>query len=221
MTVMQPYYDDGTVTIYNGDCRRVLPTLTADVLVMDPPYGGSHASNWDAGEGKWRGKAIAGDGSTELRDWVLEWWGSRPAIVFGSWKRPRPSDPRAVLVWDKGLAAGMGDLSVPWKPNWEEIYVLGDGFHGRRDSGVISGHTVVTWSTKGRLHPNQKPVGLMRDLILKCPPGVILDPFAGSGSTLRAAKDVGRRAIGIEVDEAWCRVTAERLGQEVLPLDAA
>jgi DNA modification methylase len=218
---MRPYYDDGTVVIYHGDCRNVLQELTADVLVTDPPYGINHSSKQEQGEGKWCGRPIVGDASTESRDWVIDWWGSRPAVVFGSWKRARPSGLRAVLVWDKGLAAGMGDLSVPWKPNWEEVYILGDGFSGRRDSGVISGYTAVTWSTRGRLHPNEKPVGLMRDLILKCPPGVILDPFAGSGTTLRAAKDVGRRAIGVEVDEHWCEVAARRLSQEVLPLEVA
>jgi site-specific DNA-methyltransferase (adenine-specific) len=67
-------------------------------------------------------------------------------------------------------------------------------------------------------HPTPKPEDLMRWLITKCPPGVVADPFMGSGSTLRAAKDLGRKAIGIEVDERYCEVAARRMGQEVLAL---
>jgi site-specific DNA-methyltransferase (adenine-specific) len=110
----------------------------------------------------------------------------------------------------------MGDLSIPWKPNWEEVYVIGIGFSGKRTTGVLSGHTVVTWASKGRQHPNQKPVSLMRELINKCPTGTIVDPFMGSGTTLRAAKDLGRKAIGIELEERYCEIAANRLRQEVL-----
>jgi DNA modification methylase len=212
----KPYYSDDAVTIYHGDCREWMPD--ADVLVTDPPYGYSHASNRE--DSAWRDEVIAGDDSTDSRDQVLAAWGARPAIVFGSWKVMRPTGTRAVLVWDKGLASGMGDLLMPWKPNWEEIYVLGGGFAGRRDSGVITGYNVVTWASKGRMHPNEKPVGLLRDLIAKCPPGVIFDPFMGSGTTLRAAKDLGRKAIGIEIEERYCEIAARRCSQEVLGLSA-
>lgn len=216
---MTPYYDDGSCVIYHGDCRGILPGLSTigAVMVTDPPYGIGHSSGWD---GKFRDEAIVGDDDTTARDDVLAMWDG-PAIVFGTWKRPRPIACHTVLVWDKGPAAGMGDLSVPWKPNWEEIYIIGSGFHGRRDSGVISGQQVVTWSSgaASRVHPNEKPVGLMRDLISKCRPlADIVDPFIGSGTTLRAAKDLGRRSIGIEIDERYCEIAAKRLAQEVLDL---
>lgn len=68
------------------------------------------------------------------------------------------------------------------------------------------------------IHPNEKPLGLMKRLIQCCPQGVLADPFAGSGTTLRAAKDLGRRAIGVELEERYCEVAALRLGQEVLAL---
>jgi site-specific DNA-methyltransferase (adenine-specific) len=212
-----PYYEDDHVTIYHGDCREIEAWLSADVLVTDPPYGYAYSSGKD---GKFKGCQIANDDSLEVRDAVLAQWGNRPFIVFGSWKRQQPMNAHTALVWDKGMAAGMGNLSIPWKPNWDLIFVGGNGFSGRRDSGVISGHIVVTWSGRdgSRVHPNEKPCALLRDLIAKCPPGIIADPFMGSGSTLRAAKDLNRKAIGIEVDERYCEIAARRLAQEVLPL---
>jgi site-specific DNA-methyltransferase (adenine-specific) len=214
---VNPYYSDDHVTLYHGDCREITEWLAADVLVTDPPYGYSYASNQ---EGPHRGVVIASDESLAARDDVLARWGTRPALVFGSWKCLTPDGTKSVLVWDKGPAAGMGDLSIPWKPNWETIYVLGAGFHGKRDSGVITGN-VVTWASKGREHPNQKPIGLLSKLLAKCPPGAVADPFAGSGSTLVAAKMLGRKAIGVEVEERYCEITARRLTQDALPFDEA
>lgn len=210
---MTPYFDDGQIAIYCGDCRDVLPTVAADVLVMDPPYGIAYRSDWiDALPG------IVGDSDTTLRDLVLDWWtDARPALVFGSWKRPRPRACRAVLVWEKG-DVGMGDLALPWKPNTEEIYVIGHGFTGTRGSSVLHHRAPLTWNSHkaGRQHPHEKPVALMRELIATCPPGVVLDPFMGGGSTLRAAKDLGRRAIGIEIDKRYCEIAAQRLAQHAL-----
>ena len=211
---LAPYYQDDLVTLYHGDCLEHLDLLgQADVMVTDPPFGYSHSSNR---EGKFQSEVIDNDNDLSAREKVLKAWNGKPALVFGSWKMPKPRSTKMVLIWDKGPAAGMGDLSLPWKPNWEEIYVLGSGFSGRRDSSILAGHTVVTWASKGRLHPNMKPVSLMEQLIGKCPPGVIVDPFAGSGSTLRAAKNLGRRAIGFEIEERYCEIAARRLAQEVL-----
>jgi DNA modification methylase len=202
-----PYYADDLVTLYHGDCRDVLPTINADVMVTDPPYGIDHSCNW---EGPLTGVRIANDSSVSCRDQVLADWG-KPALVFGSWKKSRPTLPiRAVLVWDKG-SWGMGDLSLPWTPSWEEIYVIGDGFSGRRDNGVLRYNAPQTLN--GREHPNEKPVELMRALVHKCDGGVIVDPFAGSGATLRACKDLGRKAIGIEIEERYCELAAKRMSQ--------
>lgn len=109
----------------------------------------------------------------------------------------------------------MGDLSVPWKPNTEEIYVIGKGFQGTRDSSILRAQ-VVTWASKGREHPNMKPVALMQALIAKCPPGTIADPFAGSGSTGVTAKALGRKAILVELEERYAEIAARRLSQDVL-----
>ena len=213
---MKPYYERNGITIYHGDCREILPSVTADVVVTDPPYGIAHASNRT--DSVWRNEVIANDETTALRDWVLANWGERPAIVFGTWKEQRPRHTRAVLIWDKGPASGMGNLAFPWKNSHEEIYVIGNGFSGYRGESVIKGFTVVTWASKGRCHPNEKPTGLLRELLKKTE-GTVLDPFMGSGTTLRAAKDLGRKAIGIEIEERYCEIAAKRLEQEVLPWD--
>jgi site-specific DNA-methyltransferase (adenine-specific) len=212
--VTEPYYADESVTLYHGDALQISEWLSSDVLVTDPPYGYGYASGRD---GAHKGRTIAGDESVEARDTVLATWGRKPALVFGTWKCPVPDGTRTVLAWDKGLAAGMGDLSLSWKPNWEMIYVLGHGFCGNRDSGVITG-SVVSWASRGRDHPNQKPVGLLAKLLHKCPPGTVADPFAGSGSTLVAAKMLGRRAVGVEIDERYCETAAKRLAQDAFDL---
>lgn len=218
---MTPYYADDAVTIYHGDCREILPTLAADVLVTDPPYGMRMRRTHG---GSWHGTTVDGDSDTGLRDEVLEAW-TGPAIVFGTWKAPRPNRVREVLVWDKVISTGLGDLGIPWRPSWEEIYVIGEGFSGRRSHGVLR-YGIPTLAQERRDHPTPKPVLLMRELIGKCPPGVILDPFAGSGSTLVAAKSLGRKAIGIEIDGDYCATAARRCAstigvQEVLGLDVA
>ena len=209
---MSAYYQDDAVTLYLGDCREVTAWLGADVLVTDPPYGYNHSSGW---VGKFHDEPIANDCDLTARDDALQLWGAKPALVFGSWKMPKPGGTHTVLVWDKGIGAGMGNLSIPWSPNWEEIYVLGKGFTGHRGTSVLTGHTVVSWASKGREHPNMKPVSLMSALIAKTT-GMVADPFAGSGSTLVAAKHLGRKAIGVELDERYCEITARRLSQGVL-----
>lgn len=217
---MSLVHEDALVRLYHGDSREILPPLLVGeriALVTDPPYGISHASSQN---GALRGKGIAGDKDLDLREWAVELAREHedaPALVFGSWKRPEPPGTRHALVWDKGLGCGMGDLSLPWKPNWEEIYVLGRGFEGHRGSSVLSGHTMVSWVSKGRNHPNQKPITLMEDLLRKVEPDrLIVDPFAGSGATLAAAKRMGRPALGCEIDEEWLPGAMEALAPETL-----
>ena len=218
---MKPYYEDGSVTIYHGDWRdtRGIWALDPEVLVTDPPYGIAYSSGMG---GKFLGAEISGDADTSLRDEVLAEWDGRPALVFGSWKVARPASTRHVLIWEKGDHVGMGDLSIPWRPNTEEIYVIGKGFSGHRGSSVLRYNAPSPNFTPEhlRFHPTEKPLPLMRDLIAKCPPGTILDPFMGSGTTLRAAKDLGRKAIGIEIEERYCEIAAKRCAQETLGLVA-
>ena len=215
---MKPYYDDGSITLYLGDCREVDAWQSADVLVTDPPYG----IGYQSGSRRDRlASSIAGDQDTSLRDVVCGLWAPRPGLVFGTWRIPRPAGTRACLVWDAKGALGMGDLTIPWKPSDQEVYVLGTGFVGRRTSNVLRYAPVQSTATGGRCHPHEKPVSLLHDLFGKCPPGVIADPFAGSGSTLVAAKNLGRRAIGVEISERYCEIAAKRLAQGVFDFEAA
>jgi DNA modification methylase len=214
---MKPYYESKGITIYHGDCRDILPTLEWDVMITDPPYGIGYSTNYrDDGPASWVNTTIQNDQDASLRDWVVDRLSGKPSVIFGTWKVQRPKDVRAVLIWDKGPAFGMGDLKFPWKGSYEEIYVFGDGWKGHRDEGVLKGHMVVSWESKGRMHPTQKPVSLIGHFIEKAPAGVVIDPFMGSGTTLVAAKESGRKAIGIEVEEKYCEMAVNRLAQEVL-----
>lgn len=214
---MTPHYQDDSVTLYHGDCREIDSWLDADVLVTDPPYGISYQSNMNRNRRNTKlGRPIAADGDVWTRDVVLKQWGSRPALVFGRWDVERPIETKARLIWDKGNSAGMGDLSMPWGRSEEEIYVLGSGFVGKREPNVIRVQMLMSADRERPDHPTPKPVGLMERLIEKCPPGVVADPFAGSGSTLIAARNLGRHAVGVELEERYCELIARRLAQDVL-----
>lgn len=212
-----PYYADEAVTLYHGDCRELTAWLEADVLVTDPPYGMAYGGF--GGRSYWNDASkharILGDTSTEARDAALDLWGDGPALVFGTWRVARPSATRALLVWHKIGTGGMGDLSIPWLPSHEEIYVLGSGFAGKRSESVLPITPYNSQSGNRPDHPTPKPPALMEALISKTV-GVVADPFSGSGSTLVAAKQLGRKAIGVELEERYCEVIAKRLAQGVL-----
>lgn len=213
------FYQDDLVTLYHGDCREVTAWLEADVLVTDPPYGIAYTGF--GGRGYWddasKHAAIAGDGTTQARDDALTMWGERPALVFGSWRVGRPTATRQVLIWDKSHnGPGMGALELPWGCSHEEVYVLGSGFAGKRTGSILHATPYNSQSSDRPDHPTPKPIRLLAPLLDKCPPGTVADPFAGSGSTLVAAKDLGRKAIGVELEERYCELAAKRLAQDTL-----
>jgi site-specific DNA-methyltransferase (adenine-specific) len=218
---MSLYYQDDWVTLYCGDCRELRDWLNADVLVSDVPYGMGLRSGWN---GAFSISRIHGDDDTSVRDKALELWGARPALVFGRWSIPRPQATRQVLTWDKGFHVGMGDLRLPWKPNTEEIYVLGGGYVGIRGSSVIQANAIagtVGRADRGtRLHPTQKPLDLMTYLIDRCPPGIIADPFAGAGSTLVAAKYHSDGTLSVSNSKkSIAELPLNALDQDVLTFD--
>lgn len=210
---MSLYYQDDFVELHHGDCRAVRGWTRADVLITDPPYGVAMRSGQMGGT---RQDAILGDADVESRDQALELWGDRSALVFGSWKQPRPPKVRQLLIWHK-TATKPGWRTAAWFPSHEEIYVLGDGWRGTPEGTVYVTATPQDGAS-GLVartgHPTPKPVGLMERLIAHAPEGVVADPFAGSGATLIAARNVGRRAIGVEIDERYCEIIARRLTQQ-------
>jgi DNA modification methylase len=197
----------GDCTLYLGDCREILPTLETDacVVVTDPPYGISHSSNHGA---SWERTQIANDNDTSIRDEVLQPFVN--VASFGTWKTPPIERTKGCLVWDKGPAFGMGDLAFPWKGSWELIYVRGNIWKGSRDEGVLRGHLEVSWESKGRCHPHQKPVSLIKVLLLKFESHV-LDPFMGSGTTGVACAKLGRKFVGIEIDSKYFDIACKRI----------
>lgn len=218
---MTLYYQDEFVSLYHGDCREVLDWLNADVLVFDPPYGRAwrqsklknlnrrvHQENRHSG--------IQGDATTDLRDTVLSMWGERPAVLFGDLMLPPPAGVRQVGVYRKPPDAGVRGATAGVRRDIEAIYLVGrwrSGLGGR--SSVFVTNSPIQGSEHGVAarygHPHAKPVDLMADLITLSADGLVADPNAGAGSTLVAAKGLGRRAVGVELEEKYCERAARRL----------
>ena len=222
---MKPYYQDDFVTIYHGDCRDVLSelhdpffigereTTFADVVVTDPPYGIGLDTDYSSLAGSTRTYAlIEGDDEPFDPRPFLEW----PALMFGADHFAHLLPVGTWHVWDKRVTARSNMFAdfETWWTSWPS----GPSrvFRYQWVAGVHPG------AAQQRIqHPTVKPTPVMAYALGQCPEGTILDPFMGSGSTLRAAKDLGRRAIGIEIEERYCEIAAKRLGQEVLDLGAA
>jgi site-specific DNA-methyltransferase (adenine-specific) len=218
-----PYYQDDLVTLYLGDCREVTEWLSADVLVTDPPYGrawrqgrlkGHHSDNLNQG--------IANDETTEVRDAALSLWGiDRPAISFGDLMLPPPNGTKLVCIYRKPADSGLRGAMAGVRRDADAIYLLNkwtSGIGGR--SSVFASHRPLVGGSAGIVsraggHPHTKAGDVMVDL-LRLTEGTVADPFAGSGSTLVAAKQLGRKAIGVEIDERYCEIAARRLSQGVL-----
>jgi hypothetical protein len=219
-----PYYADDTVTLYLGDCREIDAWLSADVLIADPPYGiGWARPTLPSGHHRGAHAGIVNDATTEVRDAALSLWGAtRPALVFGSLRAEYPAGWKRMLVFEKPtVGAGLFGQRGPWLANWEPIFVLGDWpDQTPTRSAVVATRYAAASGYSGYVtqakHPHAKPLDVMESLIDACPPGVIADPCSGTGATLVAAKALGRRAIGVELNEADCEVTARRLAQGVL-----
>ena len=206
---MRPYYSDDAVTIYHGDCREVMPLLSdADLLLTDPPYGIAHL--WDSEQfgRNGRSRLWVGDNAWDaqtLPDVVdLARAKAKRAIIWGGNYYPLPPS-RGYLIWDKMQEFSNADSEMAWC-SWDQTPRT-----FRYSRGQMA--------TEGKRHPTQKPLPLILWCLGFSPESrTVLDPFMGSGTTLVAAKNQGRKAIGIEIEERYCEIAAERCRQEVLAL---
>jgi DNA modification methylase len=215
--VVTPYYSDDHVTIYHGDCREIVPRLDAllafDVVVTDPPYGINLDTDYSSLSGTTSHyNPVHADNEPFDPSFLLDF--GAPCTLFGAdhYHHRLPSGG-TWHVWDKRVSAKsnmFADLETWWTsfPSGPSRIL--------RYQWVCGVHPGV--KTERIQHPTVKPVDVMRHVVAQAPPGVILDPFMGSGTTLRAAKDLGRKAVGIEIDERYCEIAAKRMAQEVLPL---
>ncbi|MEW6733131.1 MAG: site-specific DNA-methyltransferase [Acidobacteriota bacterium] len=223
---LQPYYQDDYCTIYQGDCLDVLPHLSdVDLVVADPPYVFGLAST--ANEGKCGSWADLMNNSVYYCAWLshcqcLTINNSGAAWVFNSWRSypvlARASTElkwgiRSLLVWNKECLVTGSDNGL--RPTYELVALFPNpGF------SIANRSLTDIWSfkwptTKPHGHPAKKPEALISKVIEESGAHTILDPFMGSGTTLAAAKALGRRAIGIEADKHWCNVAVERLNDNL------
>ena len=222
------FYEEPGIQLYCGDCRVVAPLLEEPfAVVSDPPWGSSTATNarrftraqspwWDNSD---TSKIVAHEsimGDSEPFD-PRPWLAADGVILWGANHfASRLPDSGGWLIWDK--RRGIEDMAEKGWPlgeaelAWTNIIGATRIFRNRW-SGLLRS------SEKGEFyHPTQKPIALMEWCIGFVRAGTCLDPFSGSGSTLQAAKNLNRRAIGIEIEPRYCEITVKRLRQEVLPL---
>lgn len=210
---MTPYYDDGQITIYHGDCRDVLPHLSpVDLVLTDPPYNvGLDYSD--------------GDRKVDYESWTREWLAlcPRPLVLtpgmvnLSLWHRIEA--PTWTCAWFKSnqcSPSALGGFNA-----WEPILV-----YGRPPKRVGQDAWVVPIGTAQADvgdHPCPKWLPFWRRLLhsMAEPGALVLDPFLGVGTTLRAAKDLGMRAIGIEINERYAEIAVRRLAQMTLPLEVS
>jgi site-specific DNA-methyltransferase (adenine-specific) len=203
---MKPYYQDDSCTIFLGDCREIVPTLGRfDLLLTDPPYGAGYASRPIVGKGKASSNHAASDWDDVVPDLTPLLSVCDNGIVWGGNYQSLPPH-RRWLAWIKRDAPpSMASVELAWTS-----YDANSLFFDR---------TIAATNGERVGHPTQKPLPLMLWCIgLAGDVQTILDPFAGSGTTGRAAKDLGRKAVLIEREERYCEISARRMQQECLPL---
>jgi site-specific DNA-methyltransferase (adenine-specific) len=210
---MKPYYDFGGITIYHGDCRELIPSILGggkiDITLTDPPY--NVGLNY-----------CEGDDRKDYEEWCMSWFKLCPqplAFTCGSvnlamWHRI--AEPLWVCAWVKTNQNSFSKLGGP--NMWEPVLVYGKPAH-RVNCDVWDIPIAAQKEAQG--HPCPKSLRFWKALTnsLTLEQQTIFDPFMGSGTTLLAAKNMGRKAIGIEIEERWCDLAATRLSQEVFDFE--
>ena len=214
---MKPYYQDDSCVIWHGDCREILPGLDpVDLVLTDPPYGVALGIKPRAGKMSRHGNA----GYTQTDDTpefvksvcvpVIETCrgiAARVMLTPGSANMLLYPKPDAVwcMYWPNGAGIGKWRAFTCWQPLF--CYGPCPSYKGCYPDTFVSKDSAVKNG-----HPCPKPVSSMIAILRRMEPHTILDPFMGSGTTLLAAKQLGRRAIGIEIEERYCEIAAGRLG---------
>ena len=223
---MTPYYEQDGITIYHGDCRELLADVRADVLLTDPPYflpaahynvrSGTSKSIGDLSILEYYFKGLFAEFADSLSAqgtaYVFCDGQSYPIFyraAYMAFKKLRP------LIWDKLVSIN----GYSWR-HQHELILFGEMADAPSvatgDGDVLKGSAVPIAE---RLHLAQKPIEILRKLLSKST-GTVLDPFCGSGSSLVASLQIGRTAIGIEIEERYCEIAAKRLLEQlVLPLE--
>ena len=235
----KPYFDDGTVTIYLGDCLEVLPQLgPVDHVITDPPYNVSE----EGSDIRHAGTGLLAQ-RRDFGEWDRSGWQPGPFMVsafplmraggsllaftsdrlLSAYREFEGTHPRGTLVWEKTNPPPTPRPSYVSATEWI-VWLQKPGakatWNGSGFTLNILRYPICGGRERGE-HPTQKPLALFKELIDRhTDPGeTILDPFMGSGTTLRAAKDLGRKAIGIEIEERYCEIAAKRMSQSVLALE--
>lgn len=211
---MKPYYEDSAVTIYHGDCREILPTLPkVDLVLMDPPYG---LAGKDTDKNDYASFEDTSEQVTDLVRFVLKHFeGQRLVMTPGQAQMFKYPEPKAIGAFF--YPAGSGSCSWGFV-GWQPIFYYGSDPYLQRQKGRAMNSKSSSEQAEKNGHPCPKPIGQWKWLLNRCSfeGETVLDPFMGSGTTLRAAKDLGRKAIGIELEEKYCEIAARRMAQEVL-----
>lgn len=220
---MKPYYEDSAVKIFHGDCREILPTLDpVDLVITDPPYGigfSEYESHEDAPSEylELLQKSIFEAEKLVNNGWICVF---QAAKKCREWAAMFPREWR-LIACAKNFVQILPNKGPIWAVDYALIWPRGEV--KQRGKGR-DWHLAVTsnMSTRPNGHPCPRPIDQMRFIVnsLSEENETILDPFMGSGTTLVAAKNLGRKAIGIEIEEKYCEIAVKRLRQEVLPLEA-
>lgn len=231
MSLPTPYYADDLVTLYHGDCWDVLPCIeplaSGSALITDPPYGiGWSRATWDDEPERYADlmrRLVAQAGRLVEDGWCFVFQAMPNVARFHEWF---PEGWRLFAACKDFVQMRPTEVQNGWDP--VVFWRNGEKVSGHRSNIGIVTRDYHVGSVAGMLsggkpgHPSPRPLDTMRHLVqlATAANGVVVDPFAGSGTTLRAAKDCGRRAIGIEIEERYCEVAANRLRQDVLGLSA-
>ena len=224
---MKPYYEKDGITLYHGDCLEVMADIDAvDLVVTDPPYNlglqsFGKATGWgDMMNGAYFYAQLLREFNrlTYLRQgaaWVFNSWRSLPVLYKASFDGQWPIC--SMLVWDKDWIGPGGHQGL--RPSYELIALFVQEHFALENRSLADIWSVPTSSAKPTGHPAEKPVGVMSRILQECQRPSVLDPFVGSGTTLVAAQALGVQAIGVEIEERYCEMAAQRISQGVMQLN--